>query len=250
MELVKPDPLIIGGRPHYTLTSYDPVAVEVTVPTITEADVESAMQFAIMQEGGGPERMYDDAWIRDKFDGVHGAAELRDTIRRELQAFNEQMVEQQKMSACASALAERLEQRVPAEQIQRTRQAVEQTFYASLAKEGMTIETFIAQSGARMSDVEAMLNQQAQTAAVNEAAVSAWADKFNVQVSDDELRQLTGANDLSQIPEREDLRVSARQIKAMNLLMAECSFTYNHQEIRSQTGPNGTSGDHPHLKLV
>ena len=40
MELVKPDPLIIGGKAHYTLTSYEPVSVEVEVHNVSEEDVD------------------------------------------------------------------------------------------------------------------------------------------------------------------------------------------------------------------
>ena len=40
MKLVKPEPLIIGDRAHYTLSSYGPVSVEIKVPYITDFDID------------------------------------------------------------------------------------------------------------------------------------------------------------------------------------------------------------------
>ena len=147
MEMVKPEPLVIDGRPYYTLTSYEPVTVEVDVHDITEEDVEQAMAFAIAQNGGGPDRLNDDAWIRDKFEGMHGAAELKSTIRSEMEAANQEMMEGQVAVACASELAKRLVQRVTAEQVAAIRQDIEQSFEATLAEQGATIDLVLAQTG-------------------------------------------------------------------------------------------------------
>lgn len=246
MELVKPDPLIIGGRAHYTLTSYDPVTLEVDVPAITEADVDRAYQIAIMQEGGGPERLADDAWIREKFEGVHGAAELRDMIRRDLQSFSSQMAEQQKAMACANALAERLVQRVPDSEVEKTRQAFEQSFRMSLEQQGSDLQTFMSQNGMTSSDYNAMVDAQANALAQQDAAVSAWADARKIEVSDDEVARLLGMPDDSGLRNNEQARNAARQVKAMEAIMAECSCTYKHDVPPAPEPPS----DHPHLKLV
>lgn len=246
MELVKPDPLIIGGRAHYTLTSYDPVSIEVQVPSMTEADVDRAFQIAIMQEGGGPERLADDAWIREKFDGVHGAVELRDIIRKDLQMFSAQMAEQEKASACANALAERLVQRVPTGEIQKTRYALEQSFRMSLEQQGMDLNTFMAQNGMTKADLNAMFDAQSQAIAQQEAAVSAWADERKIEVADDEVARLLGMPDDASVRNNEQARNAARQVKAMGAIMAECACTYRHDTPPAPEVPN----DHPHLKLV
>ena len=153
MEMVKPEPLVIDGRPYYTLTSYEPVTVEVDVHDITEEDVEQAMAFAIAQNGGGPDRLNDDAWIRDKFEGMHGAAELKSTIRSEMEAANQEMMEGQVAVACASELAKRLVQRVTAEQVAAIRQDIEQSFEATLAEQGATIDLVLAQTGGSRAEL-------------------------------------------------------------------------------------------------
>ena len=39
MELVKPEPLVLGGKAYYTLSSYDAPDIEVFVPRVTEDEV-------------------------------------------------------------------------------------------------------------------------------------------------------------------------------------------------------------------
>ena len=240
MEVFKPEPLVIDGRPHYTLTSYDPVTVEVNVHDLTEEDVEQAMAFSIAQKGGGPERMNDDAWICYKFEGVHGAAELRNTIRNELETANQEMVENQLAAACASELAKRLEQQVIADQIAHFRRDIEQTFEATLAEQGVTLDLVLAQTGASRAEVDAMFDEQARQTAAQEAAVSAWARKMGITVSDDELEQMMGGP--APADQKESLRDMAINSKAMRRIMDECSVTYNHDGLNQS--------DHPHLKLV
>lgn len=246
MDIVKPEPLILDGRAHYTLTSYDPVSVEIEVPSVTEEDVNGALRLTIMQAGGGPERMHDDAWIREKFDGIHGIAELKTAVRKELQLYSEQMMEQQKMTACASALAQRLMQRVPLDHIARTREAVEAAFYQSLEQSGVNEAMFLAQSGMSHSDLQFVFDQQAKETAEQDAAISAWADNRKLQVTDDEVYQILGIPNLSDVDDIEEARQAARKLKALSVVVAECSCTYRHGISAASSDENG----HPHLKLV
>lgn len=240
MELVKPEPLIIGGRAHYTLTSYDPVTIEVDVRQVTEEDVDYAMQLTVMQAGGGPEQLADDAWIAEQFMGVKDASELRMAVRDQLQAVNMQLAEDQKASACANALVERLVQRVPREQVTRAREMVARGLMQNLAQDGISEETFLATSGMRKSDLELMLDQQAQVTAEHAAAISAWAEERKLQVTDDEIPRLVGIPPAQTeefrkqmatmgMSELEELRRAALQSKAMEIIVAECSCTYHHE---------------------
>lgn len=246
MDIVKPEPLILDGRAHYTLTSYDPVSVEVDVPNVTEEDVRGALQLAIMQEGGGPERMHDDAWIREKFEGMHSVEELKSALRKELQLYGEQMMEQQKMAACASTLAQRLMQRVPQEYIDRTREAVEAAFYQSLEQNGISEAMFLAQSGMSHADLQFVFDQQAKDTAEQDAAISAWADNRKLRVTDDEVSRLLGVPDLSDIDNIDEAHQAARKLKALSLVVAECSCMYRHGIPSASSDANGR----PHLKLV
>lgn len=254
MELIKPEPLVIGGHAHYTLTSYDPVSVEVQVHDITDEDVEQALQAAIVQMGGGPERLADDAWIRDHFDDVHGAAELRSVMREELEAMNDEMTDRQLATACASELAKRLVQRVAREQVAQVHEDIEQTFVMTLQQQGLSLDMFLAQTGGSKAEMDAMFNEQARKTAEEEAAIDAWAEKNGITISNDELPQVLGIpptqakqmmDSLVAAGQVEKLRRTAVRSKALGMIMDECSCTYVHDGATASKKDEG-----PHLKLV
>ena len=279
MELVKPEPLIIGGRAHYTLTSYDPVSIEVYVATTSPQDVEMALQMTVMQMGGGPAELQSDAWIRENFEGLHNAAELRELIRQELSAMNAEVAERQKVQKCAEALAKRLVQSVPRSSVMRAEKALAESFAMGLQEQGATEADFLAQTGMRTSDLQAMFAAQAKDAAEQEAAIDAWIEHRKLEVSDDELPRYIGMpeeEDATQILEQ--LRLSgqmaeARQLalrnKAMGIVVAEASCTYRHEtpaeaqarsreaqrtldaQMQAQQKNKGNHGDdRPRLTLV
>ena len=248
MELVKPEPLVIGGRAHYTLTSYDTVSIELDVAATSEQDVELALQMTVTQMGGGPAELRSDAWVRENFEGLHNAAELRELIRQELMAMNAQVAEQQKAQKCADALAQRLMQAVPQADVARAQQMLAQNFQMGLQEQGATEAEFLAQAGMRSSDLQAMFAEQAKQAVEQEAAIDAWIDHFRLQISDDELPQYLGIPEEDSTEFMSQLRLSgqmgdARQYalrnKAMGTVIAEASCTYRHEtpaqaQVRTQ----------------
>ena len=278
MELVKPEPLVIGGRAHYTLTSYEPVSIELDVAATSEQDVELALQMTVTQMGGGPAELRSDAWVRENFEGLHNGAELRELIRQELMAMNAQVAEQQKAQRCADALARRLMQAVPQADVARAQQVLAQTFQMGLQEQGATEAEFLAQAGMRPSDLQAMFAEQAREAAEQEAAIDAWIDHFRLQISDEELPQYLGipeeedpAEFMSQLRlsgQMEDARQYALRNKAMDTVIAEASCTYRHEtpaqaqarslearrmleaQMQVQQNKDGRDNDHPRLTLV
>ncbi len=239
MELVKPEPLIISGRAHYTLTSYDPVSIVIDVASTTDEDVELAVQMSVMQLGGGPAELADEAWIRENFEGLHNASELRELVRQELMAMNGQAAEQQKVQKCAKELAKRLVQAVPQSSVARARQMVEQSFAMGLQEQGVTENEFMIQTGMRTSDLQAMFATQAKDVAEQEAAIDAWIEHRNLQISDEEIPQYAGMPptedttkllyDLHRSGQYESARTFALRNKGMSIVMAEASCTYRHE---------------------
>ncbi len=278
MELVKPEPLIIGGRPHYTLTSYDPVSIEVDVASTSDADVELALQMTVTQMGGGPAELNNEAWIRENFEGLHNAAELRELVRQELTAMNAQAAEQQKTQKCAQALASRLMQSVLNTSVIQMQQAVAESFAYSMQEQGITEAQFLARSGMRKSDLQAMLAAQAKDAAEQEAAISAWLDHRKLQMSDDELPEYLGLpsmddprkmmQSLRSSGQLEAAREFALRNKALEIIVAEASCTYRHEtpaeaqartakvrasltaQLQAQRQKPNASRERPKLKLV
>lgn len=280
VELVKPDPLIIGGRAHYTLTSYDPVTIEVDVPQVTDEEVELALQSVVMQNGGGPAELADDAWVRKTFEGMHNAAELRESLRAEIMDMNAKMTMDQKSAKCAQELSRRLVQRVPDKQVALVREELEQQMMASFEMQGLSADDFFAYAGMRREDMARMLDEQARESAANVAAVDAWADYKKVEVQEFELAPLMGVSfdavddflaTVRESGQMEQVKLVARQQKAMQDIVAECNCTYNHetaseaaarvermrfeqqmmqQRMGARNDGSSSGNDHPHLKLV
>lgn len=278
MQIVKPEPLIIGGRAHYTLSSYDPVSIEVDVPYTSEQDIEYAIEGLIAQEDADPQDLQNPAWLKERFD-VSNLDELHHLIYSQMQAMNTDMAEQQKAARCAAALAERLMQSVPAESVSRYILMISETFQHELAQTGNTIERFCIETGVTRADLDQMFYQEASAAAQNEAALDAWAENRKLTVADEELPRLLGLtpqdastfiNEARSHGQLEDIRRAALRTKALEIICAESNCTYVHEtpeeaaqrvrELREQDAEMlanlarneqaGSGDEHPHLKLV
>ena len=254
MDLVKPEPLIIDGRPHYTLTSYEAPTVVVDVPSVTEEDIDRGLFMSCLQLGARPESLADDAWVAENFPGVANERELREEIRAQMKEFNTQMAEEQKEVACAAELAKRLEQRVPAEVVAQNRRDLAASFNDEIdaAREaGLAPSDVYAQMGMSERDVEAMLDMRAQEIAERGAAVLAWAEHEKITVEDWEITPLVGImpSDEEEVLAEvraagrfDELRELALQRKAMLEIKSQCHCTYRHESTAAEK--------YPHLKLV
>lgn len=264
MKLIKPEPLVMGGRAHYTLSSYEPVSVKIDVPFLSEAEMDFMATLAMNEELDG-----------EKLPEGATEEELREAVYDEVRAANEGMLEEQKVTQCLQELSKRLMQQVPTAQVQRAREVVVQTFRLSLGDEGLTEGEFLAQTGMRRSDLEAMFDAQAEQSAEQEAAIDAWADHFGIAVIDDELpeylgapSEVDGAELLSQIRalgQLEEARSMARRNKAIEDVVNTCHCTYYHETPAEaaarlermqreltfmQRSNEPADDDRPHLKLV
>lgn len=248
-DLIKPEPLRLGDRYFYTLTSYDPVSIEVRVPRVTEQDVEFALREVIAEHEvahmseeeranphfTAPEDLTDE-WVAQEFPGVGSVAALREQMHRQLEQMNAQAIEESKPGHCAEALAKRLVQQIPEDELARTRAALQQRMAADLAREGLTVSDFMRQAGMQQFSLDAMLDEQARVMAEQNAAIDAFAQERKVKVEEGELPQLLGmglseANDLikqaRESGQLEMLRQMAVRIKAMRIVVAECSCSYH-----------------------
>ena len=238
MELVKPEPLILGGKAYYTLSSYDAPDIEVFVPRVTEDEVTYAYAALIMDAGGEPSDTVNDIWVQKTFN-MPGADALHDAVRAELEAEVNMMVEQQKAEACANALASRLRERVLPQRISQIRTQLMGTFARDLDAQGVSQDEFLAANHMTMMDFQRIMDEQAKTTATHEAAILAWAEERGVNVTDDEIPALIGIPedadvkgilaDIRASGQLEDVRQAAVQNKAMRMLVSECSCNYVHE---------------------
>lgn len=83
----KPFPSHVGELYLFSLSSYDPVQIEVVVPRVTEADIDYAIQVTLDSMGLGDEELTD-ALVAEKLENVDTVAELREVARKQVGEAN------------------------------------------------------------------------------------------------------------------------------------------------------------------
>lgn len=234
----KPEPLLIDGRYRYTLSSFEPVDLVITVPRVTEGEVDAGVAGVLAEAGLGANETPTDSWVASHVEGIGGIAELRDAVRSQLEALNSQYAEAAKPSMCAAKLAERLEQTVPASEVDRMRESLRDGMELSAAQGGLSLEQALAGMGMAPGDFEQMLDAQALDAAEQEAALDAVAEEYAIYVDETELPGILGlaprqAQELIAGARAEgkldDMLAHARHRKAASLVAAECHCKYRHE---------------------
>ena len=237
IEFEKPQPLMLGDKAHYTLSSYEPVSIEVEVPFTTEEDVDFAIQTMLDRVGGTQADLDDAAWLAQRFPGVSDRAQLRAAVRAQLTDMNAEVAESQKLGLAVAELTKRLQQSVPPSHLARYRQGVQVSFEQQIASEGMTVEQFLSRSAATRADLEIMFDEQARQTAEQDAALDAYAREKKLTVSEDEFGRLLGipASELDELKAQakaagqfDQLKDAALHAKAAAAVAAESSCSYHH----------------------
>lgn len=238
MPIEKPLPFMVGNKAYYSLTSYDPVEVEVNVPYTSDEDIEIGLELTLAEVGGTLADLDDPAWVAERFEGMSNADEVREAIRQDVLAMNANIAEQQKVGACVEALAARLGQSIPPQHLEQTKQAIRMHFAQQLDADGMTPEQFMTRTGTSPVQLEAMFDRQARQAAEGDAALSAYAHEKKLKVDEQEYGGLLGipADEVQGVIDQaratgqyDELREVALRAKAAQLVVAECSCSYRHE---------------------
>ena len=238
MDTAKPAPIMVGDKPLYTLSSYDPVEVEVVVPFTSESEVDLALTSMVLDEGGTPESLKDAAWVAQHFDGLRSADELRRVVRARLREMNAGFAESQKRDKCLAGLAERLEQAVPDDRLAAMRESIADNFRRRAAANGITMDDFIARGGVSKAEFEAMLDTQALQTAQIDAALDAYAHKKGIKAAENEFDRLLGMDpkNVKELVKQaraagryDDVADTATRAKAAEDAVAECACTYHHE---------------------
>lgn len=235
MAIQKPEPLVIGNKAFYTLTSYGPVDVKVHVVRTTDEEVELAIQTLVREAGGTEKDIADPTWVASHFDGLENEQRLREQTRAYLSSLSEDSAEEQKANACLDALAERLCQSVPAAQVTQVKDALFQDIAQQIATTGQPVEAVLAQMGMRPDQLDSMLQSEAVKEAEHEAALDAYASEKKIKVDETELPHLlqlspTDAQALiaraKAAGQMDQLLDAARRTKALEAVVSECNCAY------------------------
>ena len=222
----KPEPLFIEGHYRFTLSSYDPVQITITVPHVSEREVEAELNGALRSRGHAGEEAPSDEWVAEHFEGIESLSALRDAIRTEQERMNQAYSEFSKASLCATELAKRLEHSL----IQGYQQYTQQ--------QGLPLEAVLSGMGMSPEEFQAMLANQAIELATQEAALDAFADEYAIVADESELPGVLEVSPTMAKQIIEDarahnalddlLRVAVRT-KVRNILAAEAEVTYEHE---------------------
>lgn len=237
MIIEKPQPMKIGDKYYFTLSSYEPVSVEVVVPMITETDVDYALATIVAHDGGAPNNLTDE-WVAEHYDGITSVDELRQTLRAQVAQMNEGYAEDSKHAKCLEELASRLVQAIPAELVEVYEDVLRAQFAEDVAAEGLSEGELLAQVGSNKAEIESVFREQAEAMAAQFAALDAFADERKLTVADDEIAKLLAlpaesaeeiVQDAREHGQIEQVRTAALRNKASDVVCAECSCTYHHE---------------------
>lgn len=263
IEFDKPLPLMIGDKAYYTLTSYDPVKVEVTVHRVTDDDVAFALTGVLVQMDATPDMMGDPEWFSQHFPDVEGPDTLVGEIGESLEEANLEFAQQQVVGQCRAELARRLKQSVPAAHVARLRDDIVAGVRRSLEEDGLgsiPVNMVLSQSwGVPVAQVDRILSEQAKHGAEENAALDAFARERKLSVSTDELPGLLGVepdkvpdliSQICAVGQYDDFMEDALRIKALSIVVSECEVTYHHEteaEAKARVAEarrlRGTGGD-------
>ncbi len=237
IEISKPQPIRLGDRYLYTLTSYAPVEVEVTMELVTEEDIDLTLE-SLADEAGVALADVDDEWVRAHAVGAGTVAELRERIREDRLQQARRLAERDKQERASEALAERLGQALPADEVARYRAMLLRSNELDAGRMGLALDDLLARSGLSRSAFDATLDQEAEVMASREAAFSAFASERKLKVDDSEIPFLLGLSaaetrELLESARRsggfEDLRRQCLITKASHVVAAECTCAYREE---------------------
>lgn len=276
----KPEPLFIDGHYRYTLSSYDPVEVTLTIPHLTEEEVGYGIAGIVTERGWEGDGLPSDAWVAEHVNGIPTLEGLGQAVRAELEQMNANYVESTKAGLCAEELAKRVEQAIPAASIERARDTVRQSFEMQAAESGTDLSQLVAASSMSSHDFERFLDDEARALAEQDAALDAIVDEYAIYVDEADLPGILGTSpkdtkaiieDARRHGDYDEMMAFARRRRALEAVVRDASYTEEHEtaeqaaqrvaEMRRQMGtrmPGEESGDgkgsaassHPNLKLV
>ncbi len=233
IEIAKPLPIRLGNRYLYTLTSYEPVRVEVTVERPSDAEVELTLESLAADAGAAPEDVTDE-WVRTHI-GAPSVDELKASLVRERERAVAARADETRLSRAVAKLAERLGQKVPDDEVARYRSLLLRTNELDAGALGLSLDDLLRQLGTSRAEFERNLDAQATTMAEHDAALSAFASERKLTVDESEIPYLVGgdparARQLVEQAKRagtlEDLRAQCLTSKAARVVAAEATCVY------------------------
>lgn len=256
MQHPKPLPLMLEGKPHYTLSSYDPVDIDVYVPYITDSQVQSTLELMVRQEGGTMASLDDPAWVQAHFGPRQSRLSLLERARQALQSSVDEDVHLQALQQAEQKLAERLQQSVPHEYVDAQSQDLLDEVTAEFRRESMDLQQTLDSMGATKDDLVEFFHEKAQDMAECDAALMAFATARHIRMEPDQMASYLGLDDAEWEQAQRQMRAEgtlgtlmeqASLDKARNVVLHEAHVTYHHQTRAEAQALEASGQQEPHI---
>ena len=198
--------IVVYPKPELTLSSYDPVAIEVRKPKLTDGDVDAqivemarAVRIATLGDAGNlssedlanmRDPYVDDAWVAAYVPdpNINTVAEMRAEVRRSGEEQLELEFEQMKLSAAAFELGKRLAEPVPQDLIEAMQASMLSELDAQARQQGYTTEQMITERGYTMEEIERSAFAEAEEMLRQGLALDAMFRHAQLTVSESDMR--------------------------------------------------------------
>ena len=208
---------------RYTLTSYEPVSITVTIPHVTPDDVEEAMYAMAGEKDGNSEDAMSPAWVKKNlgFDSINA-------FRKEASKVAQERIEEEAFGTCAELVSGELGKRLVGEPDEELYKSVREDAALRLKLQlddmRMSLRAYIERTGTTIEDLNAALDLQANVMAHEQAAIAAYAAENNIVADPVEWPQLLG------VPE-EELPNFILRAKGMGRYEALCMAATNSKAL-------------------
>lgn len=239
MSIQKPEPLVIGNKAFYTLTSYDPVDVEIVTLPSNDEEMNLVLAYMVKEAGGTMKDLDDPTWVQQHFNGAKNVEELREGVRKEMELVRQDDASRQKADRCLDELASRLCQSVPASEVDATAEDMALSFCEEIAsgapQQNLAIDELLSRMGMSFEQLKASMAEPARVEAERQAALEAYASEKKIKADETELPTLLHLSPadadviLKQARSNNQLDFimdAATRVKALNALVAESHFSY------------------------
>lgn len=127
-----------------------------------------------------------DAWVKESF-GFDTVADLRADIEKGIAEQKDAVIPRIKENACAAKLVERVEEDVPDDMAEEAESELLQDFFQQLQRQGVSFDAYLSSRGIDSDQFKQDIKMQAQDEAKQQLALDAWARKYDIEASDEDV---------------------------------------------------------------
>lgn len=142
------------------------------------------VKVAVVKEKEIPELT--DELVKEKL-GYDSIADLRKEISESITEQKSSMIPRLKETTCAAQLVDRVNDEVPEDMAEEAESELLQDFFTQLQQQGMSFDAYLAARGIDSDQFKEDIKLQAADEAKQQLALDAWAHKFGIDVTDEEV---------------------------------------------------------------